>query len=108
MLSVPAFPSRGAVRAARRPMLAALILSSASGIAYAQSASPADGASQSIDLPEVVVSATGIPTPANQVASSVSVVTAEDIDRLIDVLRHVRDLASSSGQRLKRVRRVPR
>ncbi|OYW32624.1 MAG: hypothetical protein B7Z41_07805 [Rhizobiales bacterium 12-66-7] len=81
MLSVPAFPSRGAVRAARRPMLAALILSSASGIAYAQSASPADGASQSIDLPEVVVSATGIPTPANQVASSVSVVTAEDIDR---------------------------
>lgn len=33
-----------------------------------------------IDLPVVVVSATGQPTPANEVASSVSVVTAQDIE----------------------------
>ncbi|HQS10220.1 MAG TPA: TonB-dependent receptor [Xanthobacteraceae bacterium] len=81
MPSAVIFPVRRAARAARRPMLAALILSSAFGATYAQSAPPADGASQSIDLPEVVVSATGMPTPADQVASSVSVVTAEDIDR---------------------------
>jgi len=34
------------------------------------------------ELPAVVVSATGTPTPAQQVASSVTVVTAEEIERL--------------------------
>lgn len=50
----------------------------------------------------------GIDGSAFNLGPLISSLSAEDIDRLIDVLRHVRDLASSSGQRLKRVRRVPR
>src|SRR5262245_25682201 len=34
-----------------------------------------------IELPTLVVSPTGIPTPINQVASSVTVITAADIER---------------------------
>ena len=43
--------------------------------ARAQSAA----ASNSVDLPELVVSATGTPTPGREVASSVTVITADDI-----------------------------
>src|SRR5262245_19074973 len=38
-------------------------------------------AQSTIELPSIVVSPTGIPTPAGQVGSSVSVVTAADIER---------------------------
>ncbi|MBA4789943.1 MAG: TonB-dependent receptor [Rhizobiales bacterium] len=63
-------------RAKRSAALSALLLATTSVAALAQSTTGG-----SADLPEIVVSATGIPTPANQVASSVSVVTAEDIKR---------------------------
>ncbi len=72
MYSLPfiAAPSRG--RGA--PFFVASVLLLSPACAFAQS--PA-----ATDLPDIVVSATGIPTPASQVASSVSVVTAEEIDR---------------------------
>src|SRR6185436_12714026 len=46
------------------------------GSAFAQAP-----ASQVVELPPIVVSATGLPTPADQVASSVTVITAEDLQR---------------------------
>jgi len=42
---------------------------------------PAYGQSNSTVLPPVVVSATTVPTPANELASSVTVITAQDIER---------------------------
>jgi vitamin B12 transporter len=53
--------------------------------ASAQDASP----SNQVTLPPVVVSATTIPTPSDQIASSVTVITAQDLDR--DQLRTVPD-----------------
>lgn len=67
-------PARRSPHAARRFLLPALLL--AAPPAFAQQG---DGAA--IDLPDVVVSATGVPTPADEVASSVSVVTSEEIAR---------------------------
>ena len=61
-------------------------------LAAAALAAPA-GAQDSIELPSIVVSPTGIPTPLNQVASSVSVVTAADIER--DQRRTVPDVLQS-------------
>jgi len=83
-MSRPSLPSRrGAARAVNLsfalplPVAAALLLVPAPG--HAQSA---DGAAdQAVNLDELVVSATGIPTPDKEVASSVSVVTADDIAR---------------------------
>ncbi|HEX5509080.1 MAG TPA: TonB-dependent receptor plug domain-containing protein, partial [Pseudolabrys sp.] len=49
--------------------------------------------SQPISLPPVVVSATGIPTPSDQVASSVTVITADDLQR--DQRRTVADALST-------------
>jgi vitamin B12 transporter len=46
--------------------------------AFAQDSAPP---TQSIALPPITVSATTIPTPTNQVASSVTVITAEDLER---------------------------
>ena len=46
--------------------------------AFAQQAMPP---SQSLELPTIVVSSSTIPTPYEQVASSVTVITAEDIQR---------------------------
>ncbi|TCT04373.1 TonB-dependent receptor plug domain-containing protein [Aquabacter spiritensis] len=74
--SLPA-PLRASLRASRLATLLATPLVCISAAALAQTADTA----QSIDLPEMVVSATGIPTPADRIASSVSVVTAEEIDR---------------------------
>lgn len=84
------FPIAGATRAVRIPLrraklrLAAarlapalLLLAGAGAPALAQSTDDQNA----VDLPELVVSATGIPTPEKEVASSVSIVTAEDIER---------------------------
>lgn len=64
-------------RGAARATLSAVLLASSSAFALAQSGAD----TQSLDLPDIVVSATGVPTPASEVASSVSVVTQEDIER---------------------------
>ena len=64
-------------RGAARATLSAVLLASSSAFALAQSGAD----TPSLDLPDIVVSATGVPTPASQVASSVSVVTQEDIER---------------------------
>lgn len=56
---------------------AALIALTCTTPALAQTADDQDAG----DLPTIVVSATGMPTPENEVASSVSIVTAEDIAR---------------------------
>lgn len=48
--------------------------------ALAQSAGGAQADGGQIDLPDVVVSATTIPTPANEVASSVTVITRQELD----------------------------
>ncbi len=47
--------------------------------ALAQSADTIGSDASQIELPDVVVSATGIPTPLREVASSVTVITAEDL-----------------------------
>src|SRR3954451_16726879 len=67
-------------RGACRPrLLASTVLTAVSlhcgGALAQQSASP------SVDLPTIVVSPTSVPTPVNQVASSITVITAEDIER---------------------------
>jgi vitamin B12 transporter len=58
--------------------LSITILLSAVPLARALAQAPA---SQVVELPPIVVSATGIPTPADQVASSVTVITADDLQR---------------------------
>ena len=64
-------------RGAARTAFSAVFLASSSALVLAQSSAD----TQSLDLPDIVVSATGVPTPAGQVASSVSVVTQEEIER---------------------------
>jgi len=54
----------------------ALLLSESCREALAQQLTSAP-----VELPGIIVSATGVPTPTNQVASSVTVVTAADIER---------------------------
>jgi vitamin B12 transporter len=54
----------------------------------------ADDASPPVDLPPVVISATRLPTPENELGSSVTVITSDDIERkqertLPDVLQDV-------------------
>lgn len=65
------------VRDAARLALPVLALLAAPAVVRAQSAADQNA----VELPEVVVSATGLPTPEREVASSVSVVTADDIAR---------------------------
>lgn len=73
------------------------LLLSASFIAlFAVGVSPAfsqQGEASSSMLPTIVVSPTGLPTPQEQVASSVTVVTAEDIER--DQRRTVPDVLAN-------------
>ena len=59
------------------------LLLSASCLALAGAAGPAfaQAAPGPVALDEIVVSATGTPTPAREIASSVTVVTAEEIER---------------------------
>ena len=71
---------------------AGLVLFSTVSIAGAAGWSPAAAQSTTEKLPELVVSATGIPTPARNVANSVSVVTGAEIERdhrrtIVDVLQ---------------------
>lgn len=54
----------------------------------------ADASSELAEMPEIVISATKLPTPENQVGSSITVITAEDIEKkqlrtLPDLLRDV-------------------
>lgn len=71
-------PPRGAARAARLLVPATLVFMPAAVSAQ----SPADTGAPAIDLPDVMVtSPTGVPTPEDEVASSVSVVTAAEIER---------------------------
>lgn len=70
-------------------VLAALVLAAPSGPTEAQEPSPGP-----IVIPPVVISATRLPTPVSQVGSSVTVITADEIERkqqrlLPDVLRDV-------------------
>ena len=46
---------------------------------YAQQAVAQD--TNQVTLPQIVVSATTVPTPANEIANSVTVITADDLDR---------------------------
>ncbi|MDF1587006.1 TonB-dependent receptor plug domain-containing protein [Marinimicrococcus flavescens] len=90
-------PSVARARAMRRPRLSVL-LAAASPLVLAAGAQAQDGTA----LPELVVTATRIPTPAREVASSVSVVTAEEIERrqlrtLPDVLRELPGLNMVQG-----------
>lgn len=64
-----------------RPAIGFAIAAAALLAAPAAFAQTADDQDAAPDLPEIVVSATGMPTPQNEVASSVSVVTADDIAR---------------------------
>ncbi len=72
-----------------------LRMAGAAALVAMPAAAGAQGAAQSPQvLPQIVVSATTIPTPADQVANSVTVVTADDIKReqlrtVPDVLRAV-------------------
>lgn len=67
-------------RAARAP---SLVLASyfALPLLLPAAAARAEEPASPIALPDVVVSATANPTPANQVASSVTVITAQDLER---------------------------
>jgi len=56
-------------------------LACSAGSALAQGQPPAPAGQASIALDEIVVSATGKPTPAREVASSVTVVTAREIEQ---------------------------
>ena len=69
--------------AVHRPAyLAAAILSLIPALAPAAAqAQTASAASTDMELPQIVISATGTATPASEVASSVTVITAEDIAR---------------------------
>src|SRR5262245_50139129 len=73
---IPAPRQRGACRSR---LLASTVLTAVSlhcgGALAQQSASP------SVELPTIVVSPTGVPTPVKDVASSITVITAEDIER---------------------------
>jgi vitamin B12 transporter len=59
----------------------------------AAAASAQSGAGNTVDLPQVTVSATGIPTPVEQVGTSVTVVTAAEIER--DQRRTVPDILNN-------------
>ncbi len=56
------------------------LLLSSSTLAFATSAFSQQSASPSVDLPTIVISATGVPTPAKEIANSVTVITAQDIE----------------------------
>ena len=60
---------------------AAMLMTAASGTAWAQEASGARSPQTVKKLPEVVVTATRLATPLEQVASSITVITADDIER---------------------------
>jgi vitamin B12 transporter len=81
---------RPSVSLARQRVLAAFsVLYAASSGAYAQ-----DEASGSFMLPGLVVTATRLPTPESEVASSITVITSDEIERkqertLPDVLEDV-------------------
>ena len=82
--------SMGRDRSSLRRSFKLSLLASIAGLAWIVPA----GAQGTINLPSIVVSPTGIPTPENQIASSVSVVTAADIERdqrrtVPDVLRTI-------------------
>jgi vitamin B12 transporter len=82
------------MRAACRASLPALILSSLFIILTRPAAAQQPRQpSQAVELPPVVVSATGVSTPANQVASSVTVIAAAEIER--DQRRTVPDALSA-------------
>lgn len=63
-------------RLLRSASVVAILIASLSSAAIAQ-----QSASPSNVLPTIVVSPTGLPTPQEQVASSVTVITAEDLER---------------------------
>lgn len=70
---------------AKRPrtsqLLASTVLSSALIVACDGAAFAQQPVSYPVELPDIVVSATSVPTPAEQVASSVTVITAAEIER---------------------------
>jgi len=59
------------------------------------------------NLPDTVVSATGIPTDANQIASSVTVITEDQIQLIGIEARVFDDLADLETERQCRVVRTP-
>jgi vitamin B12 transporter len=70
--------------AAKRPLprrLAFALLTSALTPACVTAASAQEPAAPPVALPTLVVSPTGVPTPIDQVANSVTVITAADIER---------------------------
>jgi vitamin B12 transporter len=75
-INLPAVASRNA-----RRVLIAASLTSLSTVAFSVAANAEDVAENPTALPPVVVTATMTPTPADQLGSSVSVITADDIAR---------------------------
>lgn len=84
-----------AMRAARHAILSSFILCACLSVALTRpsAAQQPRVSSQPVELPPIVVSATGIPTPSNQIASSVTVITAAEIER--DRQRTVPDALSA-------------
>jgi vitamin B12 transporter len=64
-----------------RPLLQSVSLAALFAVACSTAATAQQSASPQNVLPNIVVSPTGVPTPEAQVASSVTVVTAQDIER---------------------------
>lgn len=62
------------IRGAGAPLVLCILFA---GRVHAQDSS----SNQPIALPPVIVSATGVPTPSDQIASSVTVITADDLQR---------------------------
>lgn len=77
-----------------KPILSSLTIVVSASICQSGAVHAADNSTDEDTLPSVVVSATRTPTPAAQVASSITVITAKDIEHkqqrtLPDVLRDV-------------------
>jgi vitamin B12 transporter len=64
-----------------RPLLQSVSLAALLAVASSTAASAQQSASPSDALPTIVISPTGVPTPQAQIASSVTVITAQDIER---------------------------
>jgi len=77
----PSLIASGRCGARRSPLVVSTILTSLLIPPWCTHAVAQQSASPTILLPTIVVSATGVPTPIAQVASSVTIITAEQIER---------------------------
>jgi len=66
---------------ARVPARLAVILCATTSLtAFTDHALAQQSAAPNVTLPDVVISATGVPTPVTQIANSVTVITADELD----------------------------